>query len=161
MIDRYEFAKVINEGLDTLLQQTEGLSHEDSLIQPQPGGNCLNWVVGHLVWCMADMLTAVGEDLPTDLLDLSHYEYGSEPIKKQEEGVYNLRELINHFTNLTRLFTKKLEQIDESAFDETIPFFQGPTRRGYVLFFDLYHNTLHLGQLEQLRNLAGRTEKLV
>ena len=27
----------------------EGISHEDSLIQPQPAGNCLNWVIGHLV----------------------------------------------------------------------------------------------------------------
>ena len=27
----------------------EGLTHEESLVQPQPGGNCLNWIVGHLV----------------------------------------------------------------------------------------------------------------
>jgi hypothetical protein len=27
----------------------EGISHEESLIQPQPAGNCLNWVIGHLV----------------------------------------------------------------------------------------------------------------
>ena len=27
----------------------EGISHEQSLIQPQPAGNCSNWVVGHLV----------------------------------------------------------------------------------------------------------------
>src|ERR1700721_1927990 len=28
----------------------EGISHEESLIQPQPAGNCLNWVIGHLVF---------------------------------------------------------------------------------------------------------------
>ena len=26
-----------------------GLTHEDSLVQPRPGGNCLNWVLGHLL----------------------------------------------------------------------------------------------------------------
>ena len=28
----------------------EGISYEESLIQPQPAGNCLNWVIGHLVF---------------------------------------------------------------------------------------------------------------
>jgi hypothetical protein len=27
----------------------EGISQKDSLIQPPPAGNCLNWVIGHLV----------------------------------------------------------------------------------------------------------------
>ncbi len=27
----------------------DGFSQEESLIQPQPEGNCLNWVVGHLL----------------------------------------------------------------------------------------------------------------
>src|SRR6266567_943099 len=27
----------------------EGISHKESLIQPQPAGSCLNWVIGHLV----------------------------------------------------------------------------------------------------------------
>jgi len=161
MINKYEFAEIMAEGLGVLKAQTEGLSHEDSLIQPQPGGNCLNWVVGHLVWSMVDMMAAIGGEVPSDLPDLSHYGYGSEPVRKQEKGVHDLHVLINHYAELVNDFTKKLEHIDEDAFDDFIEFFRGPTRRGYVLFFDLYHNTLHLGQLEQLRNLAGRTEKLV
>ena len=27
----------------------KGLSHEDSLVQPPAGGNCLNWVAAHIV----------------------------------------------------------------------------------------------------------------
>ena len=26
----------------------EGLTHEQSLAQPSPGGNCANWILGHL-----------------------------------------------------------------------------------------------------------------
>lgn len=32
-----------------LQRNTAGLSHEDSLVQPQPAGNCLNWVLGHIL----------------------------------------------------------------------------------------------------------------
>ena len=39
----YEFSYgAINRNLD-------GLSHEESLVIPEPGGNCLNWVLGHIV----------------------------------------------------------------------------------------------------------------
>jgi hypothetical protein len=31
-----------------LEKNLEGVSHEESLINPQPGGSCLNWIVGHL-----------------------------------------------------------------------------------------------------------------
>jgi hypothetical protein len=33
----------------TLAQNLEGLDHEDSLARPAGGGNCINWVLGHLV----------------------------------------------------------------------------------------------------------------
>jgi hypothetical protein len=29
--------------------QTDGLSHKDSLLQPPFRGNCLNWVLGHIL----------------------------------------------------------------------------------------------------------------
>jgi len=39
----------------------DGLTHEDSLLQPQPGGNCLNWVVGHLLFVDQRMLRRLGQ----------------------------------------------------------------------------------------------------
>ena len=30
-------------------KNVEGFSHDDSLKQPAPGGNCANWVLGHMV----------------------------------------------------------------------------------------------------------------
>lgn len=39
------------ENIDGILRlNVAGLTHEESLIQPRPGGNCLNWVMGHLLW---------------------------------------------------------------------------------------------------------------
>ncbi len=32
-----------------LKKNLDGVTHEESLIQPEGGGNCLNWVLGHIV----------------------------------------------------------------------------------------------------------------
>ena len=39
----------------------EGISHEESLIQPQPAGNCLNWVIGHLVFAYELIFPLLGQ----------------------------------------------------------------------------------------------------
>ena len=43
--------------LHVVRRQTEGLSHEDSLIQPPFRGNCLNWVLGHIVATRNQIMT--------------------------------------------------------------------------------------------------------
>jgi hypothetical protein len=40
----------------------EGISHEQSLIQPQPAGNCLNWVIGHLVAAYESIFPLLGQE---------------------------------------------------------------------------------------------------
>src|SRR5439155_26688847 len=39
----------------------EAISHEESLIQPQPAGNCLNWVIGHLVFAYELIFPLLGK----------------------------------------------------------------------------------------------------
>jgi len=161
MITKDDYAKMLSGEHEIMLNQTDGLTHEDSLIQPQPGGNCLNWVMGHLVENLVEILNILGGDLPPDLPDLSHYGYGSEPIHGDEAGVINLQVLMNAYGRLTKGITDRLDRMMESDFDEEIDFWQGQARRGYVAFFYFFHHSYHLGQLEQLRNLAGRTEKVI
>jgi hypothetical protein len=161
MIQVEDFSKMISGEHEILLQQTAGLSHADSLLQPEPGGNCLNWVMGHLVGNLVEILKVLGEVPPSGLPDLQHYGYGSEPILRDEPGVHPFEDLIESYTRLNNLVIEKLKQMTEADFEEEIDFFQEKTRRGYIAFFYFFHNTYHLGQLEQFRNLAGKTEKVI
>src|SRR5690349_20935196 len=43
-----------------LRRHAAGLTHEESLLQPQPRGNCFNWVVGHMAETQESMLAVVG-----------------------------------------------------------------------------------------------------
>ena len=72
MITKDEFTKLLSHELDILNRQTEGLTHQESLLQPQPGGNCLNWVVGHLVGNLVIILSVLAGDPPSGLPDLEH-----------------------------------------------------------------------------------------
>lgn len=161
MITKDEFTKMLSWEHDILLQQTAGITDAESLLQPQPGGNCLNWVLGHLVVNLADILKVLGGETPSDLAELSHYSFGSDPIHSESPEVIPLQVLIKDYEHLSTLVTEKLSQMKEADFDEEIDFWQGKHRRGYVAFFYYFHNTYHLGQLEQLRNLAGKTEKVI
>jgi len=161
MITKDDFTKMLSHELDILSSQTEGLTHEEGLLQPQPGGNCLNWVIGHLVGNLVITLSVLGGDPPSGLPDLEHYGYESKPVLCDEAGVLDLHVLINAYALLTKTISERLAQMSEADFDEEIEFWQGQSRLGYIAFFYFFHNTYHIGQLEQLRNLAGRTEKVI
>jgi hypothetical protein len=161
MITKHDFSKMITMECELLLKQVEGLTHADSLLQPQTAGNCLNWTIGHLVVNLVDILKVLGGETPSDLLDLAHYGYGSEPVRCDGPGVINFQVLVDAYTHLTTLITDHLAQMTEVDFDQDIDFWQGKSRRGYVAFFYFFHNTYHLGQLELFRNLAGRTDKVI
>lgn len=161
MIHIEDYAKMLSGEHEIVMQQTAGLTHADSLLQPQPGGNCLNWVMGHLVGNLIEILQVIGGECPPDLPGLTHYGYGSDPIREEEEGVLPLDELLDAYSKLTEVVLQRLSQMTEDNFEEEIDFWQGKTRRGYVAFFYFFHNTYHIGQLEQLRNLAGKTEKVI
>jgi hypothetical protein len=161
MIRVDDFSKMLSGEMDILKQQTEGLTTKDSLLQPQPGGNCLNWVMGHLVVNLVEILEVLAGELLKDLPDLTRYRIGSEPIRGEEAGVLALNDLVDIYERLTTKIVARLSQMDEAEFEEEIDFWQGKSRRGYVAFFYFFHNTYHLGQLEFLRNLAGKTEKVI
>lgn len=161
MIHIEDFAKMLQGEHEIMCQQTADLSHADSLLQPQPGGNCLNWVMGHLAVNLVEILGVLDEKLPENLPDLSRYRIGSEPIRGEEDGVLPLQELIDTYKQLNQAVLNRLENMSEADFEQEIDFWQGKKRRGYVAFFYFFHHTYHLGQLEYLRNLAGKTEKVI
>jgi hypothetical protein len=161
MIQVDDFSKMLSGEMEILKQQTAGLTTKDSLLQPQPGGNCLNWVMGHLVVNLVEILEVLEVDLSEDLPDLTRYRIGSEPIRGEEVGVLALDNLVDLYEQLTNKIVDRLSQMNEAEFEEEIDFWQGKSRRGYVAFFYFFHNTYHLGQLEFLRNLAGKTEKVI
>ncbi len=60
IIDGAGLAKAFERNQRVARLQSDGLGHEDSLVQTEFNINCFNWVVGHLVASRDDLLTLVG-----------------------------------------------------------------------------------------------------
>ena len=141
--------------------QVNGLTHAESLIQPQPGGNCLNWVLGHLLTNQLQIIEAVGAVPPFDSQVVSRYVRNSEPIFGDGEGVLPLEELIKLHDQTHATLNTLLTAMKEEDFEREIEVRERKMTLGWRVFFLHFHYTYHLGQLEFLRQLAGKLDKII
>ncbi len=71
----------------------KNLADDDALKQPSPGGNCLNWVAGHIVQSRGGTLKVMGQDSPFPADKYARYERGSEAVTGSE-GTVPLSEMV-------------------------------------------------------------------
>ena len=131
-----------------------GLTHADSLVQPPVNGNCINWIVGHLVCYRNFALGICGLPLVVSTTVANRYERGSSPVTGAAADVAAFDTLVqaywhSHEQLLAYLRTMTQEQASEvvSAADFTMP-------RSELLTSFMRHESYHTGQLELLRELA-------
>ena len=137
-------------------RQLNGLTHEDSLIQPPYRGNCLNWVLGHIVFSREVVLKYLEEDAPWIEEEAARYIRNSEPITSAEQAL-PLERLLGDLEESQKRILAGLQRVPEEKLailvdDDTI---------GEKIAFSHWHETYHIGQLEQLRQLAGKNDKVI
>lgn len=138
--------------------QCEGLTHEDSLIQPPFASNCLNWTVGHVVVHRDKILDALGHPRVLDDKTFQRYTNESDPVLGDGPGVRPLSELLGFLEQAQARLTAALPETD---FDAAITIRDRPTTIGRRVHFLYFHESYHTGQTELLRALAGRTDKVI
>lgn len=55
-----ELASIYEFSYGAIKLNLDGVSNEESLFIPQPAGNCINWVVGHIVAARNTALNLAG-----------------------------------------------------------------------------------------------------
>lgn len=137
-------------------QQIDGLTHADSLLQLPFRGNCLNWVLGHIVFSRGSVLTLLGENAPWTTEESDRYIRNSEPVTNEKDAL-PLEQLLNALEEsqariLSRLREVSAEKLATVNDDETV---------AERIAFLQWHETYHVGQLEPLRQLAGKNDKVI
>lgn len=129
----------------------EGLDHEDSLLQPPGGGNCLNWVVGHIVANRTFILQMLGEEPVWTEAQMEGYKRGSKPILDGSRAVTFASILADFKTSQDRIESglAKLKDGDLSRKE-------GNGTLGDSLHFLQFHEAYHIGQMALLRRMAGK-----
>ncbi|MCZ7553783.1 MAG: DinB family protein [Anaerolineales bacterium] len=161
MLSQKDFIRLLNIEINLIKMQTEGLELEDALIQPQPSGNCMNWVLGHLLENQIEQLELLGAESPVERSLLTVYQRDSEPLVGECPEAWQLPELVAGLEEMHSALVARLGQMSAADFEREVIYRDKSMTVGWRFLFNLFHYTYHLGQLEQLRQLAGRTEKLI
>ncbi|NIM94778.1 MAG: hypothetical protein GTO18_13845 [Anaerolineales bacterium] len=139
--------------------QTEGLTHHDSLLQLPFRGNCMNWVLGHIMVYRDLVLQMLGEETLLDEREKSLYKKESEPITDEETAV-PLERLLSVLQESEERLVTALEEVTSEGWEANAE--QGDEYSvGEWIEFLEWHENYHVGQLEILRQLAGKDDAII
>ncbi|HMF75842.1 MAG TPA: DinB family protein [Bryobacteraceae bacterium] len=136
----------------------EGLTQAESLVQPRPAGNCLNWVVGHLLCVYENVLQMVGQTPVMHQDALKRYDRGSPPIQDPIEAM-ELSKLMAAWDESSQRIDAGLARLTSQTLDAPAPFSptDDPNETVRSLLTTIFfHQAYHAGQTGILRRMAGK-----
>jgi len=141
-------------------KNVEGVTQEESLIQPQPGGNCLNWVVGHLVCIYNKALPRLGQEPVTEAGDLKRYDRGAPPLEDSADAL-DFGKLMAAWDEATQRIDAGLAGLTAEVLDQPVPQTQSPSNNPNetvrsLLATIFFHQSYHAGQTGVLRRITGK-----
>ena len=136
-----------------IADNVEGMTAEQSLAQPSPGGNCANWIVGHLTNVQNAVMGLVGQEPVWESDQLKNAAW--EPITGPARAIpwETMRDSI--LGSQARCLTAISNLSDEQMAEEVPHPFGGTTSRAELLSTLAFHQAYHAGQLGIVRRVAG------
>lgn len=144
-----------------LQRHLEGLSHADTLIRPAGTGNCINYIFGHLLLCRVEMLDLLGEAASVSEETLRRYGNDVDAVGPDSTDIFTLEQLQSWWEAVDAQFLQTLQAADDESMLRVVDTGRRELPLHRRLHFYFFHESFHLGQLEILRHLAGKTEALI
>jgi len=143
----------------TAASNVDGITHEQSLISPDSGGNCANWILGHMTAVQNGVMRLVGEAPAWENKQLERTRF-FQPITDPSSAIdWNM--LRDHFLASRDNCLAGLSRLSDESMAERMPDpFGGSTTRGELLNTLAYHQAYHVGQLGIVRRIAGLDGKV-
>lgn len=150
-MDAQALVKIFEMSHMALARNLDGITPEESLHEPEPGGNSLNWVLGHLLWGRNQIFQILGRPPIWEPEKIARYARGSAPIGADDhpEPLEEIRAALERtreplLQTLRSLSAEQLAAVDEKG--------QSLAQRVAMLAF---HEGYHGGQIGLLRRLLG------
>jgi len=140
-------------------QQTKGLTHADSLLQLPFRGNCMNWILGHVLVSRDEILEMLGEQTLMSEAARALYRRESDPLRDTESAI-KLDQLLESLDESQDRLKAALKRATSEELEISLPDHDDQTLEEYIEFL-AFHETYHIGQLEILRQLAGADDKII
>ncbi len=140
-----------------LRMNLQDITHEESLVPP-PAGNCLNWIVGHLLCVYNEVLPFVGQQpvMPKELLQ--RYGRGTPPLQDAREAL-PLSDMLASCEEAANRFDAGLASLTPERLDAPAPFSPSQNPKETVrslLTLVAFHQAYHVGQTGIMRRIVGK-----
>jgi hypothetical protein len=135
----------------------KGVTQEESLVRPDPAGNCLNWVVGHMVCIYNNSLPLFGQAHVVDPGTLTRYDRGSPPLTDPAEAM-DVGELLRIWDQIVPRVDAGLAALTPEVIEQPAPFSPSGDANetvGSLVATILFHQAYHSGQTGVLRRVSG------
>jgi uncharacterized damage-inducible protein DinB len=130
-----------------------GMTQQQSLAQPSPGGNCANWILGHLTNVQNSAMQVLGEKPVWENEQLKRAGY--DPIESAG-GAIQWDAMRDQFLGSRERCVAAVAALADEKLADTVPHpFGGTCTRGELLTIFAFHQTYHAGQLAVCRRIAG------
>lgn len=133
------------------------LSQAESLACATAGGNCVNWVLGHVVSTRNGILKLLGRDPIWDKERAKPYSRGSQGLAA--EDALPLEEIMADYRASQKTILTALGEMTDEDLEAKSPieFFRGDEETiGTALASFAFHEAYHVGQTGTLRRVAGK-----
>ena len=132
------------------------LSHEESLRTPRPTGNCMNWVLGHILVARDGMLKTLGEGPVLTDEQAVPYRRGAMPLTLEVAQEWGW--LLSTLDTTQERLTAALAKLDADRLQEMVPAAIGGGEEPLSQFLAslAFHEAYHAGQTGVLRRVAGK-----
>ena len=158
MITAADMTAMLARNLWVVERQTAGLTHADSMLQLPFRGNCLNWVLGHMLVYRDRLLKLAGAEPLWDAQRARPYLYGSAAMQADDDAVPLETILAGLQCSQQRLATALAALTEAQLSADSCD--HGDSLRECLLEL-VWHDGYHAGQTEYLRQLTGVNDQVM
>lgn len=145
-------ARMFEVSYGALFRNLEGITHEDSLVFPKPGGNCANWILGHIVASRNRVMPLVNV-IPIWTLETAFLYSGIEEAQWTTDKALSFREIQADLARTQQELLNALELLPDDRLEQNV---SADRTVGEALGFLLWHESYHGGQIALLRRVLGK-----
>ena len=122
----------------------QGITHEESLMAPEKGGACINWIVGHIVLCRDEIHELIG--IP-GICGKKYYDlFGEGSDGRSVKNPIELDKMVELYDESQKTLIETLQNLDLST---------DPKKLERLTFYS-FHEAYHIGQIGILRRILGK-----
>jgi uncharacterized damage-inducible protein DinB len=132
---------------------TKGVTHEESLVHPKPAGNCMNWIVGHVIANRDIIFAFLNEPQTWTNAEAAPYLRGAPPLTDSSKA-RPFEGLLQDFERSQDRLKGAIARLTEKELERPV----GPDKDplGEALAFFHFHEAYHVGQTAVLRRIVGK-----